>query len=67
MRQIPVEFRDPEDDSVSVHDMIVYFMEDSDEVNTLATEHLGTEIKGMVIVIPKAKIHPILYEDLGIK
>jgi hypothetical protein len=67
MRQIPVEFRDPKDDSVSVHDMIVYFMEDSDEVNTLATEHLGTEIKGMVIVIPKAKIHPILYEDLGIK
>jgi len=67
MRQIPVEFRDPVNDSVSVHDMIVYFMEDSDKVNPLATEHLGTEIKGMVIVIPKAKIHPILYEDLGIK
>ena len=66
MRQIPVEFRNPEDDSVCVHDMIVYFMDDSDKVNPLATEHLGTEVKGMVIVIPKAKIHPILYEDLGI-
>ena len=67
-KQVSVSFTDPSDKTLKSHVLIVYFMDPKcKEINEFATETLGIDIKGTVLVIPKSKIHPNLWKELDIE